>query len=317
MMKLLPLLLILSMFAAVQLAQSAPTSITVNNSLGTFLSKYLPSATVSSSTFFAQGVGNASYVIMKSTGGKYLVVNVTSGRYNILTNASQISTVLKPYLLAIYYPSQSSLTNLSTSIHAYINQSRLPLTDCLIETGLNQYTCTAANNCFSCQSVPNCKRVLNAAGGPTGVFASGIMNFSSHYSMLNQSYNGFLSGISSINESNFGSTIGALGAFYRNISSLSTELPHNPIFPLPKNFSPSQFQGCNAYIPTEAPWYCVDLGYCRYTSFNGILLSSIGSQLSAMESLPISDSGVLSASKASASYADSFVQPVESEDMFL
>ena len=315
MMKLLPLLLVLSIFAAVQLAQSAPTSTTVNNSLGTFLSKYVPSATVSSSAFFSQSVGNSSYVVMKSASGKYLVINVTSGRYSILTNASQISTVLKPYLLAIYYPSQSVFTNLSASMHAYINQSSPPLSDCLIETGLNQYTCTAANNCFSCQTVPNCKRVLSAAGGPNGVFALGIMNFSSHYSLLNQSYNGFLSDLSKLNESDFGSEIGSLSTFYRNISSLSAELPRNPIFPLPKNFSPSQFQGCNAYITTEAPWYCVDLGYCQYTTFNGVLLSSIGAQLNSLESLPLSDSAVLNTSKSSASYADSFVQPVITQQL--
>ncbi len=315
MMKLLPLLLILSMFAAVQLAQSAPTSITVNNSLGTFLSKYIPSATVSSSAFFSQGVGNASYVIMKSTGGKYLVVNVTSGRYSILINESHISVVLRPYLLAEYYPAQSALANLSASMHAYINQSAPPLADCLVETGLSQYTCTAANNCFSCQAIPNCRLLLDQAGGPGGVFSLSIMNFSANYGMLNQSYNGFLSGLSKLNESDFGSTIGALGAFYRNISSLSTELPHNPLFPLPKNFSSSQFQGCGAYIPTKAPWYCVDLAYCRYTTFNGVLLSSIGAQLSSLESLPISDSGVLNTSKASASYADSFVQPVITQQL--
>ena len=313
MMKLLAILLVF-LALAVQISYSAPASVSISGSLSSYLSQYVPNSTISSASFYSQDVGNSSYVVMKS-GSNYLVINATGGRFSIMVNISQVSAVLKPYLLSAYYPSQDYFNNISAEMHSYANQSYSSLKDCLIETGLNAYTCTAGNFCLSCQTVPNCKRVLTATGGPTDVFGMAIMNFSKNYDSLNSSYNAFFSTVSGTNESNIGSRIGALSSLYSNISTLSTEMPNNPLFPLPQGFNKALLSSCYTYVQSQAPWYCFAVDYCGYPSFNSTDSASISAQLNTLEALPLSDSKVSSAASASVAYADSFVQPVVTHEL--
>jgi hypothetical protein len=293
---------------------SGVSAISLNSSVSTFLSQYIPSSALSSSSFYLQRVGASTYIVMKSSSG-YIVVNVTGGRYSVLLNSSQIYPVLRPFLLSIYFPNQSIFSNMSGEMKSFISQASPNINDCLIETGLSQYTCTLANQCFSCQTVPNCKKVLSATGGPSYPFGLGIMNFSSSYASFNSSYNTFESALSGVNESNINSRLASLKGSLSSIISLSASMPHNPIFPLPSNFSSSLFQNCPSYVSNQAPWYCTAVGYCKSLSFNNTILSAVSSQLSSLSSLPISNSSVSAESSSSAQLAASFVQPVLNKEL--
>ncbi len=292
---------------------AAPSSITINSSFGAFLGKYLPSAVISSSSFYNQSVGNYTYIVIKTSKG-YIVANTTSGKYSIIVNSSLIYPVLHSFLISMYFPNQSVFSNLSTEMHSYVSQASPTINDCLIETGLVQYSCTLGNECFSCESVPVCRKVLASTGGPSEPFGLGIMNFSSSYGSFNSSYASFTSALSGVNVSNFGSRISALQSAFSRISSISKTMPQNPIFPLPSNFNVAQFQNCSG-SSASMPWYCNSVGFCRYLSFNSTLLARIGAQLSSLSSMPISNSSIKSQSAASAQLADSFVEPVISSEL--
>ncbi|MGC8622614.1 MAG: hypothetical protein ACP5SJ_03825 [Candidatus Micrarchaeia archaeon] len=289
---------------------ASPSSITINSSFSAFIGKYLPSSIMSSSSFYSQAVGNNTYIVIK-TGNSYIVANVTGGKYSILVNSSSIYPVLHLFLIRVYFPNETIFSNMSADMHSYVSQASPSINDCLVETGLVQYNCTLGNECFSCEAVPVCRKVLSATGGPSEPFGIGIMNFSSSYRAFNSSYNSFVSLLSGINSSNFGARLPLLQSALAEISSVSSSMPQNPIFPLPSNFNPAQFRNCTAGYPSSSqPWYCDSVGFCRTISFNSTLLSTIKGQLSSLASLPITNSSIKAESAASAQLASSFVEPV-------
>ena len=276
--------------------------------LSSFLSAYISQQTISSSNFTNASVGASSYAIMHVAAYRYIVINETSGFSFVLGN-STAAAVLGPHLRGEYYPSQSTLAGLNRTMRAFQAQGAPPVTDCLTETGIARYTCSIANSCYSCQTVPACKSALDQTGGPTGTLGNGIINFSYEYGELNRSYNSYYSTLSSMNQGNAYASLQELSRLVSNVSTVAQSMPNNPIFPQPSYISPSQLATCSSYSVNNMPWYCKFLGFCEYTTFNSTALATLQSEISILETLPISNSSVSSIAANATLAARAYIQP--------
>lgn len=266
--------------AGAQSLNSTQFTPSTGSGLNAYLSNYISNSTISSSTFFGnQSLNGKSYIIMQLPGtNNYIIIENQSGSYTMQTNATIISKVLTPFLIGKYYPSKSQIDYLNSTMESYKRYGYANLTDCLYETGIaSGTTCTLANNCLSCTQIPVCSKALNANGGPNSTFGLGISNFSSNYTVLNNSYNNYFLLLGRINRTNAGTIISELSSIVSNITSVSQKLPNNPIFPPTQNV-----YSCGNYIalpPNKQPWYCVAVGFCGAVSFNSTQLSDIQSNL--------------------------------------
>jgi len=276
-------------------------------SLNGYLSTYLPNSLISNSSFYKQSFNSNSYVVMQLPGAnnRFLINSNASSNYTFVTDPLIINNVLTPFIDARAYPSAATLNSLNSSIREYMQYSHANLSDCLQETGLNANTCTFQNNCVSCQSIPVCKKVLDAIGGVNSTFGLGIMNISIQYGILNNSYKGFESTLSSINKNNAGTVVSQLYTITQNLSTVQNEFDENPVFPPPFGTS---FADCNSGgNPFNQPWYCTAVGYCYSVPFNTTKLSNIQGTLSTLEASLPSQAGLASISANSTALATSYL----------
>lgn len=292
---------------------AAPASL--NSSLSAYLLKYMSNSIVQSSLYFPANVGRNTYTVMQLGGvNRFMVINTTQ-RYSVLMTAGNISAVLGPFLAGKYYPNQSTLNYLRTSMQSFQSQGAPSVRMCLTETGLDRQTCTLANSCFSCQTVPVCKNLLNNLGGPTTTSAiplvNGIYNLSSEYQLLNSSYNGYFLLLSRINASNAASTVSQLYSAVSTIANMSVLMQQDTLFPVPSNMSSSLIGVCPNYSGGPGtPWYCMALGFCGPLSFNSTLLSSIQSAILQLQQSPLTSAGLAMVSTNSSGIAQSYVGTV-------
>ncbi|MDE1871051.1 MAG: hypothetical protein KGI06_02310 [Candidatus Micrarchaeota archaeon] len=276
--------------------------------LNSYLATYIPNATISGASYFNQQANGNNYVVMQLSGAsnRYVVISNASGTYSLVTDNSTIQSVLTPFLVNRYYPSASALAILKSEMTASESYSQANLSTCLVETGLNsQNTCTLANSCFSCQTVPVCKKVLNSIGGPYTPFGFGVMNFESNYTRLNSSYNSYFALLNSVNSTNAGTVISELSAITANITKISQVMDQNPIFPPP---SGSSFSTCpTGGNPLNAPWYCVAVGFCAVIPFNSTALGNVRTDLSNIEASLPSTMGIQRISANSSAIAQNYI----------
>lgn len=277
-----------------------------SESLTHYLSAFIPNSTISASTLYNTTFNGSSYVIMQLPGtNRYLIILNASTGYSVVTNVTTIESVLTPFLSTKYYPSTSTLASLNATMRGSQTYSSANLTACLVETGLDHDTCTFSNTCFSCQSVPVCKQVLNAVGGPISPFGYGIMNFEDNYTRLNNSYNSFYSLINTINRDNAGTVLYELSADVSNITAISKVINQNPIFPPPLG---TNFAACGSGLnPLTQPWYCVAVGFCFSIPFNQTALDSASSELSSLKTSLPSHEGVQNISVNSSIMAQNYI----------
>lgn len=264
-----------------------------------------------------------TYAVLYSGTTPDFVVNVTPSSqsdYSVVLNATQIAAIITPTTLQNSF-SSANLTGLVSMVKRYQSSSAGPISDCLNETGLSRgSTCTAANYCASCQLVPSCSKAMYSTDGPTGVLGSGIMAFESSYGQLNSSFNTLYSQ-SSANASGFGSALARIGAAFSNISSISSTIYQNALFPPTANITNQQLQQCSFYTaPTSgytsnvaagngAPWYCNAIGFCQFLSYNNTLLNQIQSRINTLNALPVTNSQILSIATTTSNFESAFVVP--------
>ncbi len=289
-----------------------------------FLGAYISHSAINTSTYHNASIGNDTYVIMRLSGNpNYFIINTTNGHYSFVIGNATAYSVLRPFALVRFYPSNSTLSKLRSYMVSYQQTAASSsLSDCLEETGLSTgLTCTLANGCASCQTVPVCRKFLaatntyNASTSPTtptvasNLAVTSISNFSTAYSSLNSSYNSYFSVLSGINYNNSYQTLLLLSDVVQRISNISTYLPRNPIFPVPAGFSPSNFSTCTTYVTSKAPWYCNSVGYCRSVTFNSTTLYSIRTTLTNLLQAPISNQSIKALSYNATAQAFSFLRP--------
>ena len=308
---------------------NAPAN-TITNSINTsfsnhfysFIETYIPDYIIKNSSFINETYNGKSYTIMwlNSSGTTFIVFNNTNNSYSFVLNSTAIKNILTPYLIQKYYPSNSTLKNLTTLMNEYRSEAQPPLSDCLVETGTANYQCSYSSgliNCLlnTCQTVPNCggnpKMSVLSKFGSSSPFAYGILNFSVQYGELNASYNKYLKLAETINPSNFSQNIYEMENLLNNISTLSIKIPQNPIFPGPSNLNPAQVGAqCSQYTSNNGPWYCYAVGFCEYTSFNSTILSQLIALVNNLANSPASQSSINSISYTSSMTGYSYYEPV-------
>ena len=287
-----------------------------NSTLGAFLGVYVPNAVIANSSYAGASIGSHSYAIMQinSTGTNYIVINTSAQPYAFVLDSSTAEAVLRPYLLGVYYPNQSTVSSLGSYMDTFINQSSGPLNDCLTETGLQAYLCSAGTNrtsCLqnSCQTVPVCTKVLKKFG-PASPFADGLVNFSIQYGTLNTSFREYMSLASSLSQNSVGSALPQMGSLASQIDSLSHKIPLNPLFPPPTNMSAQQIISICSNYANNGPWYCYAVGFCASTNSNYTALDNAEGQISYLLSTPISNSSTAAIAIEAVSNANSYYLPI-------
>ncbi len=303
----------------VLMATISSASLPANTSQGlvSYLQIYIPNSIIFNSTYINQSIGTSSYSIMLMTNGSMIVTNTTSRQYQMVIDANTAAYALAPYVFYKYYPNSTILSSLVTEMQAYRQSAQAPLADCLTETGLAAYACTAStglSTCItnSCQSVPVCDEVIRSVGAASP-FGAGIINFSVNYTAYNGAINSYISIASSINQSNVGTSIPRLQSLASNISGISNKMVQNPLFPLPQSLVSTAGSVCSQYNGFGGPWYCYALGFCQSVSFNTTALSDAQTSLAAIAALPLTNASLKSYGIQSASLAYSFYWPVESQ----
>jgi hypothetical protein len=235
-----------------------------------------------------------SYAALYRGGALYFLVNVSSANgYSFVMNSTAIYNVIQNYTASAAIK-QANFATLSSQMSAYQLSSASQINDCLLETGLSSgQTCTLANDCYSCQVVPVCRKVLTATGGANASFGLGVISFAGQYAQLNKSFNTFFSATKGVSASNVQSKLSQInGAFY-NISNITQSIFMNPIFPPTANITADVVQNCVYYLSaTSAPWYCNAVGFCDNLAYNYTKLNYMQVLLNQMNALPISSSQI-------------------------
>lgn len=293
-----------------------------NLNFSSFLLEYIPNSIVEYSPLINITYSGDNYTIiwLNGTGTSFVVINTTNHNYAFLLNSSSISKVLTPYLIKKYYPSNSIIKNLTSFMQEYRNEAQPPLSDCLIESGTQNYQCSYSGGldaCLlnTCSTVPICggnpQLSFLSTFGTSSPFAYGILNFSVQYSELNASYNKYLKLSNEINIQNLTQNIVGMESTLSNISSLSLKIPDNPIFPVPANMDTLQISNlCAQYSGNNGPWYCYAAGLCQYTSFNSTILNNLQSLLNSVADSPVTSTSISKISLQSANLSYSFYEPV-------
>ena len=311
--KTLLLMLTLSLLAAPVCANSA-----INPLLQAYLSTYIGNAVINGSTYYNQTVGSNSYIIMQVNSTeftKFVIIDATSLKYSLVTSNAVAFNVLSPMLTSMFYPSEEVLDSLNTSMRLFTAQSDPGLNSCLFQTGLTYYMCDSSTPLLTCME-SSCAHVLMCGGtqkspasaltqfGIPSPFAYGVQNFSIAYLALNSSYNRYFSLLSGINTDNYQTNINGLISALASITSITSTIQNNPVFPPPSNITVSQATSiCSGYIPPKGPWWCYAIGYCEGTTFNSSTLTGLGSQLSALKALPVSSAAIRSVAANSTALA--------------
>ena len=289
-----------------------------------FLDTYMQHSAINGSIYYNQTIGNNTYVAMLLPQGRnnFIIVNTSGNSYSFVLGNSTALAVLRPVVLLRYYPNSTTLGKLNAYMLSFQQTAEPPLADCIVETGLNTgLTCTIANSCQSCQVVPVCRKFIAATNNynastspttpatPTNLAVVSIANFSVAYSNLNSSYNSYFSLLSKINPDNAYQSFQLLQVSVKRLSNISTALPHNPLFPVPQGFSPSNFSTCTSYVTSKAPWYCNAVGYCRAASFNSTKLYLVSALLTNLVALPLSNTSITAISENATLRGFSFLEP--------
>jgi hypothetical protein len=263
------------------------------------------------------------YLGLYKAGMPYFIVNLT-GNYSLVLNASAIASIIKGYTITTAL-AQTNFATLNQQMHLYEQSSAGPIGDCLTETGLTSgATCTLANYCEACLTIPLCKCALTDSGCPPGTsapgggvagpFGEGIIQFEGQYSLVNASFNAFYSATANINATNVLQNLAAAESAFANISSITRVMGDNPIFPPTANVTPNMIAGCSSYInQSTAPWYCTAIGYCESTSYNYSKLAYINLTLSDISSLPLSNAQINTLAANVSSTENSYLYPLLSK----
>ena len=262
----------------------------------------------------------ANYTLLYLHGNPYLLANDTNGTlvfssntaYAVAGNYILSNALSSPYIHEAYVQMQNYEASSASSIN-----------DCAQETGIagttGENTCTNANYCASCSTIPVCKKVLSGTNGPLGPFGQGIMQFEAQYSNLTSDYASFYSSTEYINSSNAQSSITNMNNAFNGIKAITEKIYQNPIFPPTANLTASSYAQCN--IPngiglrsnlssSSGPWYCNAVGFCAATTYNYSALNSISSLVSRISSLPISNAAVMKIAGNLSSTAYSYYKPI-------
>ncbi|MEM3476966.1 MAG: hypothetical protein QW045_02530 [Candidatus Micrarchaeaceae archaeon] len=297
-------MLAFALLSTLSAADSMLISPVLNASMHAFLEQYMPNSTIANYSYSLEG----NYVIMNSSKA-FMVLSLHP--YSFVVNASLAYNAIYAYLLGEYNAKVFSyLQALNASINSFVASGMPSIHACLVQTGLNaSSSCTAANFCFPCQTVPACSALLsNTSTQPIITYA--ISNFSQQYSVYEHAYTNFENLYASTNISNAYSNAFLLSEYAEQIMSVPANLQHNPLFPIPTGFNFALFKACPVFVTLSSPWYCRSLSYCQPLHFNATASMQANSSIASLESMAIPNSTIKSYAENAVGLANSYMQPV-------
>ncbi|MDE1824333.1 MAG: hypothetical protein KGH74_03470 [Candidatus Micrarchaeota archaeon] len=247
-------------------------------------------STIASLKAYNTTYNGMQYVLLYKSGQPQFLVNAT-GTYSFVLNSSRVAAIITGYITANSLQSINA-SKLNAQMHKYENSSSGPLTRCLYEVGIPEsgQTCTLANYCASCNFVPICKKALTQTGGASGPMGTGVIQLEAESSNLTAAFSTFYSATSTINASNANQQIVSIKGSFSTVSSVSTTMSQNPLFPPPATADYSQCQGFGSSTSntvTAGPWYCNSVGFCEFLTYNSTLLTLMQTEISSISSLPL------------------------------
>ncbi|MDE1855578.1 MAG: hypothetical protein KGH57_04675 [Candidatus Micrarchaeota archaeon] len=315
----------LLVFALLLLSISLVSSAYSLSEVNSLLASYnVPGAIISSLQPVDLSYSGNHYLGMYNGSYPYFIVNLT-GQYSLVVNTTAIYNIIKGYTLNVSL-SKINFSALHKQMLLYERSGATPINDCLYETGLSSgATCTVANYCASCLSIPLCKCLLTSygcpagttapGGGTSGIFGKGIITFEGQYATMNSSFNSFLGATNSINSTNVLSSLARANAAFANITNLTHSIFLNPIFPPNSNVTPNQVAGCSSYTNQSiAPWYCSALGYCENVNYNYTRLAYISNLLANINKQPLSNTQIFSLAFNVSANESTYAYPILSKE---
>ena len=298
-------------FAAVPYAVSAYSMSGVDSLLSNYS---VPSGVVSGLSAVNFTYNGITYVgLYNGSHALSFLVN-TSGKYFFVLNSTLAYQIIRNYTQNQAF-SQASFTGISSLMHSYLNTSAGSLGDCLQETGLGSGdTCTVGNYCASCQGIPSCKQVLDATGGVTGIFGTGVMSFSTAYATLSADEGTFFNTINTISRNNVLFDLAQLNSSFAGIENVTKNIYKNPIFPPTADITADVLSTCsNYYTLNSAPWFCASLGYCFNLNYNYTKLAIMNASMAKLSSLPLSNNQVMEVAQGAVDSEMVYAYPVLSK----
>ncbi len=299
--------------ALVLLFASASAASGSSQSLGQFLSSFnVPPAVQNSLVYTNLTHGSGNYLLAYYNGAPYMLINSTSA-YSFVSDPSAISSIISSTIISSSF-SKVNVTYLKKSMLAYEMSSQAPLADCLTETGLDQpgASCTKANSCLSCISVPVCSEVLVGGSQFGGPFQLGIEKLQSDYHGLSSNFSLYFSSVNALSPSTVQLQIVNIEKSFANISSITQVIYQNPLFPPPAsvNYALCSNYGSVTGNFTSSNWYCNAFGFCQSITYNYTMLGKMQSYQNKLASLTLSSSQISSMAKGMSTTENGYIQTV-------
>lgn len=302
MMKVKVIALLFAFVFMLSISYSQPTSIAFNSSMKSFLYQYMPNSTIQNSTFYSIAYNNTNYIIMHNQNG-YLLISIP---YSLVTNTANASPVFKEFIIEEHPLNATLLHVLNKNIAVSVNQTQGGFAKCLFYTGLNEHSCTTANNCAACLSVASCANLFSN-GSYTPILENAVINFSTQYNLYNSSFRNFAFIVSIVNSSNYYQYSQRLIEDAKNITNIPVLLQHNALFPVPSNFSASLFKNCPYFPSLTSQWYCQSLSYCNRINLNYTLINQTKNTISKFQIINITNASIDSMSRNATTLAAAYV----------
>lgn len=218
--------------------------------------------------------GNYSLVTISST--PTFLLNM-SGNVSFIEDQGQITRILNDYYAVSTYPTKAELDYLNSSFNAFVSSRGSKELDCRVETGLSNpdgshyLTCTAANECESCRSIPICKAVMYGTLTSPDLMSSplvqAIMQMEKDFNVMDTNTTKFKTSLANMNSS-VSASLNAMKDSLNSILSAVSDLSSPTVALIYQEFN----QNPNA------------LGFCYnfYASYNTTALTNTANEVNAL-----------------------------------
>jgi len=211
-----------------------------------------------------------NYALIK-LGDNYLLWNYSSKDY--VTNSAVAFEVIKGYYINVSQNLiQQQKQQILNQINSFVNGFWKSFYDCYSLLGLTSgLSCTVANRCLACTTVPSCNAYINlipnvpGSGSGGEIFVIWASIFASDSQLQDQSITNLKNSIATLNYSNFANNI---------------QVAQNSISLLSKVIRNMTLNGILNASPTRRDTF----GYCLPINYNRTLLSKINSSINSLAS---------------------------------
>ena len=278
-------LYILILFSVLSILSISGTGYAQSPAATTYISGFLPGSALASATVINQSIGNNTYSMYEVKGNTFVIVNTTDApHYSMVLSNSSIYSIVKSYIFSKYY-SNGLFDNLTNNVEAFVSR---------------------ANPGFA-----SCVSAINSQNNSSTIVLNGVANFTRAYDSYKSNYANYESGVSGLSPSNAPSDFSGLISYALGTIGVAATLNHSVILPPPAGFNYSLYRTCSPLQAfTTSPWYCQETPICSRPNFDQNIMNNVTTQVSYLQSLPLSSSSISAIALNSSRETYSTVAPV-------